>query len=160
MSRTERIRARTERMRAALAAKPAPATTPPPPAPEKSAKEKRAEKRAASPVLTHSCGHTRPIIDLEHIACPACQDKCRRERAARRRAARDAKREAKSTVPDAGRLPDGSRFTLEPYDGVNQRWTGSLEVGGVVFTASESGIFKLLRTLDVLYRQSLSVEGK
>lgn len=151
---------RTERMRAALAAKSTPATTPPPaPAPEKSAKEKRAEKRAASPVLTHSCGHTRPIIDLEHVACPVCQDKCRRERAARRRAAREAKREAKA-VPDAGRLPDGAVFHAT-YDAAKQEWTGSLELlNGFQFTASESGIFKLLRTLDVLYRQSLVAEGK
>lgn len=152
---------RTERMRAALAAKLAPATTPPiggsGTAPPKTPKP---EKPAPGPQVVFKCGCKVAVKYMENTPCPGCVRANRVKRNAEKRAAREAKAVATNPVPDAGRLPDGSRFTLEPYDGVNQRWTGSLEVGGVVFTASESGVFKLLRQLDVLYRQSRAPEGK
>lgn len=155
------MNSRTERMRAALAAKSAVTAksafeATPPPAP--TAKPKP-EKPAPGPQVTFKCGCKVAVKYMENMPCAGCLRANRAKRNAEKRAAREAKGESKP-VPDAGRLPDGSRFTLEPYDATAQRWTGSLEVGGVVFTATESGVFKLLRTLDVLYRQSLNAEGK
>ena len=58
-----------------------------------------------------------------------------------------------------GRLPDQSGFEVR-YDAATEMWSGTLTVPGDpmprTFTASASGVFKLLSSLDKLYRASLS----
>jgi hypothetical protein len=52
-------------------------------------------------------------------------------------------------------LPDGSRFDVA-YDAVAQAWSGTLSVPAAgTFTASASGVFKLLAQLDAQYRAGL-----
>lgn len=152
---------RTERMRAALAANPAPATTPPiggsGTAPPKTPKP---EKPTPGPQVVFKCGCKVAVRYMENVPCPGCVRANRVKRNAEKRAAREAKGEPKSAVPDAGRLPEGAVFHAT-YDAAKQEWTGSLELlNGFQFTATESGVFKLLRQLDTLYRQSLAAEGK
>jgi hypothetical protein len=58
-----------------------------------------------------------------------------------------------------GRLPHGARFEVG-YDAATATWFGTLavpvpEAAPAVFTASASGVFKLLARLDRLYRDSL-----
>jgi hypothetical protein len=58
-----------------------------------------------------------------------------------------------------GGLPDQSGFEVR-YDAATEMWSGTLTVPGDgmprTFTASASGVFKLLSRLDELYRASLS----
>lgn len=65
-----------------------------------------------------------------------------------------------------GRLPDGARFDVT-YNAAKQEWTGLLYLppategeNGKVFEASKSAVFKLLATLDDLYRAWLAEKKK
>jgi len=51
-------------------------------------------------------------------------------------------------------LPDGSKFAVV-YDASKTQWTGTLTIGGSVFTGSASAVFTLLKHLDRQYRESL-----
>jgi hypothetical protein len=62
-----------------------------------------------------------------------------------------------------GRLPHGARFEVG-YDAASETWSGTLtvavpETAPAIFTASASGVFKLLARLDRLYRDSLPPVG-
>lgn len=52
------------------------------------------------------------------------------------------------------RLPNGSCFNVI-YDAATQTWSGVLIIDGVSFDTSHSAVFKLLRKLDQMYRESL-----
>jgi hypothetical protein len=94
--------------------------------------------------------------------CTACRERRQREEqeAAESRRARKAERAAaqaptrKARGPAAVRLPDGSTFQVR-YDASTETWSGTLAVGEATFTASASGVFKLLEKLDRLYRVTL-----
>ncbi len=82
--------------------------------------------------------------------CPGCReaDELARQQAAQKR--RGLRFERK------GRLPGGSQFLLDPYDGVNEQWSGTLLVphGGrwYALTGTKGGIVRLQAHLDNLYR--------
>jgi hypothetical protein len=96
--------------------------------------------------------------------CPACRQQAHEARREQEQAAGRLRRAAKArqqrqTAPQPGeqaqgRLPDGSRFAVV-YDAGKEEWSGTLTVGAETFTASASGVFKLLSKLDRLYRASL-----
>jgi len=99
--------------------------------------------------------------------CRACRERIRQEeeaatlarRAEKKQRAEEAAKVArppqeKPAVEQAERLPDGSKYD-EVYDATKMQWTGTLTVGGQVFTGSAGGVFKLLGALDRQYRQSL-----
>lgn len=68
-----------------------------------------------------------------------------------------------------GRLPHGSTFKIDPWDGINMLWRGSLwipahtdEKSGkdfpeITFHAEAGGVFPLLRRLDIQYRAMIRV---
>ena len=60
------------------------------------------------------------------------------------------------------RLPHGSKFDIEPFDGEKKEWTGTLTVPGfaVFGPVQRSGIFMVLVTLDGLYRKAARKMGK
>ena len=102
-----------------------------------------------------------------HIAerdCPECRQKAHEERTrSAMEAARLRRREKAQELARAkDRLPHGSRFTDLAWDAEKGVWTGTLTIPGsqpaseaASFTASATGVFRLLRILDDLYRQSL-----
>ena len=109
----------------------------------------------------------------KHIAdrdCPECRRKAHEERT---RAEMEAARLRRLALPpgleagrrrggpgtQADRLPHGSRFDVA-YDAAAARWSGTLTVPAAtgaepaVFSAWGSGVFRLLRILDDMYRAS------
>jgi hypothetical protein len=109
----------------------------------------------------------------KHIAerdCPDCRRKAHEERT---RAEMEAARLRRQALPPglaagrrrggpgvpADRLPDGSRFDVA-YDAAAERWSGTLTVPAVAggepaaFSAWASGVFRLLRILDDMYRNA------
>jgi hypothetical protein len=99
--------------------------------------------------------------------CPECRKKAHEERqaaemeAARQRRGGKPKGESRPTKAQE-RLPHGSRFDQLLWDAEKGLWSGTLMVPGpvggepAVFTASASGVFRLLRTLDGMYRAMLA----
>ncbi len=53
-----------------------------------------------------------------------------------------------------GRLPDGACFGPMTYDAAAQEWAGRLIVNGREFFGRASGLFRLCRTLDQMFRAS------
>jgi hypothetical protein len=95
--------------------------------------------------------------------CRAEREKAEQEAAQNRRAERAERAQGepgpKQAKPLPGRLPDGARYEVT-YDAASQTWSGTLTVPGrKVFSASASGVFKLLSKLDGLYRASLPAVG-
>ena len=85
-------------------------------------------------------------------------DEARRTEKQRRKQG-DAAKPTKAPRPQAGRLPDGSRFEVS-YDAAKEQWSGILTVptpGGAsaTFRGSGSGLFPLLTSLDRQYRATL-----
>ena len=72
-------------------------------------------------------------------------------------AARQRRQKPKKPRPPVqlkGRLPDGARFDVT-WDGAKGEWCGTLAIPGVApFTAAASAVFKLLQTLDGMYRNT------
>lgn len=101
-------------------------------------------------IVQFRCGHGRIAHDFAGRDCPACKNEKQQKQAVANRAAR-AKRWLKQDL----RLPDGAEFRVS-YDATAVRWTGTLTtpVTGP-FVASATAVFKLLRELDRLYRQSV-----
>jgi hypothetical protein len=93
--------------------------------------------------------------------CPACRQKAEAERAAQLESARQAKerkqhekterQEKPRRQTGPRRLPHGSCFNVA-YDESRQAWSGILTVPGEgEWTASASGVFRLLQQLDQQY---------
>jgi len=129
-------------------------------------KEKPRPEVIGTEVITHSCGH--PGV-LEHF--PAKADKFRDARRAKKqgswcpecKAKDQAARAVKNTeklrrykLPE--RLPDQSQFVVEPYYAEGQTWSGYLKVPGhePFGPLTRSGIFRLLRDLDQMYRDAVA----
>jgi hypothetical protein len=103
-------------------------------------------------------------------ACPSCRRKAYEERLVQEEKARQEKAQRKAeaaekqvktvTQPEKPvqverRLPHGSAFNVS-YDATKAEWHGSLVVPDKgEFTATASGVFRLLQQLDRQYRQSL-----
>ena len=105
----------------------------------KQAKEEmKAEVERKNPKYT--CGHT--AVDAYKIPCPTCILKNRKKKTSKWVA-------KKKYQP--GRLPDSSSFNIS-YDANAETWRGTLIIGNEKFESSESGVFKLLQRLDLLYR--------
>ena len=62
-----------------------------------------------------------------------------------------AKPSRKQAVGKQERLPDGAKFEVV-YDSGKTQWTGTLTVGGNVFSGSAGALFTLLNRLDRQYR--------
>jgi hypothetical protein len=126
--------------------------------------------------VTVRCGHVVPfeLFDLKKDKfrdarrkkltdrdCSACRIKAQearqaadQEAARQRRPDNKPKKERPSANP-SGRLPDGSRFDVV-YDAPKGQWAGTLTVPGLApLAAAASGVFKLLRILDHMYRATL-----
>jgi hypothetical protein len=93
--------------------------------------------------------------------CPACREQKEREVQEAARLRRQEKAEKRVAQPETRkkrhppeRLPDGSGFNVV-YDAGKEEWSGTLTVGSDTFTASASGVFKLLEKLDRLYRNQV-----
>src|SRR5205823_1696345 len=95
--------------------------------------------------------------------CPACREQKEQEVQEAARQRRQEKAEAQGQKPQPTprqpkpppqRLPDGARFNVV-YDAAKQEWSGTLTIGADVFTASASGVFKLLTHLDRLYHDQV-----
>lgn len=92
--------------------------------------------------------------------CKACRERKRLEdeAATKLRQAEKQQRAEAGTKKPAGegkeRLPDGAKFEVV-YVAARTQWTGTLTIGGEVFTGSAGGVYKLLNRLDRQYRQSL-----
>jgi hypothetical protein len=87
--------------------------------------------------------------------CKACrEDRCQEEEKAQG-VRRQERQKEKQQIGD-GRLPDGAKFDVT-YDAARTLWTGTLTIGGQVFTGEATAVFGLLRHLDRRYRESLHV---
>ena len=102
--------------------------------------------------------------------CKACREKRQQQEqeAAEQRRSEKEKRKVqqaeqprlgKARRPQPGRLPDGSQFEVR-YDAAKEQWSGSLTVPNpegalATFTASGSGLFPLLTSLDKQYRATV-----
>jgi hypothetical protein len=117
--------------------------------------------------VTASCGHVEKFGLFEdkrdkfrdqrrqkvaERPCTACREKKRAEEVKAQAANRSEKRQP--SPRDMARLPDGAKFDVV-YDATRTEWTGTLTVGGQVFTGVASGVLKLLRQLDRKYQESL-----
>lgn len=96
--------------------------------------------------------------------CKACREQIRlaeevatqARRVEKQQRAAERAQAVKSLKPAEGhseRLPDGSKFEVV-YDAARKQWSGTLTIGGQVFTDSSGGVFKLLHRLDRQYRKS------
>ena len=155
----------------------APAKHPPQPAgpaapttPAPRTEQVRAKCGHAVPFVLYPDGRDRFRDDRRrHVTdrdCPECRQKAHEARtAAEMRAARERRAgKAKQEAQIKDRLPHGSRFDGLVWDAENGKWSGTLSVpdptaegGARTFTASASGVFRLLRTLDGMYRESLAI---
>jgi hypothetical protein len=136
----------------------------PPPAPDPAPKP----KRKPAPELSFACGHARKAAKVLGQPCPACRDKARSDAKKVAKGARKARRAARPPRESAapadgkapGRLPHGSEFVVG-YDAAGPAWSGTLTVprgdGRLVFMAGCSGVVKLLRALDGLYREWIAL---
>jgi hypothetical protein len=101
------------------------------------------------PTTLFSCGHSGNLPPN----CPACREKiavARRERRHARKAAKKAQEPAPQNLEQ--RLPDGSRFNVV-WDFAAVLWRGTLTLtDGTVFEGEASGVFRLLKNLDAMYR--------
>jgi hypothetical protein len=113
----------------------------PPPAKPQRTLPVEADRRV---IITRSCGHKIGVVHLQGSSCPHCARKARRERRLTQTVARRDR---------ANRLPDGATFCAT-YDAQAERWAGTLTIGGQVFEAEASGVFRLMEALDRLYRAS------
>ena len=114
--------------------------------------------------ITHSCGHTRAVKDLENTTCQACRNKERKRKNLEKVKARNDQRlQMEKPAEDTQRLPDDSHFEAS-YHAKEKRWTGCLTVrtgphmGEVKEFKDDSGaVMKLLKKLDAQYRAWLAV---
>jgi hypothetical protein len=135
--------------------------------------------------VTAACGHTERFGLFEDrkdkyrdarrqkVAARVCKA-CRAQRQRAEQEAAQRRRAERGDVPPVegrkgrvkvalGRLPHGARFAVG-YDAASETWSGQLtvpvpEAAPAIFTASASGVFKLLARLDQLYRDSLPPVG-
>jgi hypothetical protein len=123
----------------------------PPPANGKKAAAATVEVPAKE-VITHTCGHRIGVHYLRQQPCRDCANRARKEACMKRTAERTAQQEVAARE---ARLPDGSAF-LVSYDAAKEMWSGELtvEVAGEVrtFRAECSGVMRLLRELDAMFR--------
>lgn len=164
---------RTERMKAAIAAKnqppvvaPAPAAPSPiplsPPVIEKATQPvtKKAPRPSAAPKVRRACGHQQGVKELETTPCLGCLNKSRRERCAARRAVKtsdgplkpDRRPVGRDARESATRYPAGTQFVKGPsWDGVI--WTARLAVPvaglglPLILEFQSTGVHKLLTGL-------------
>ncbi len=117
--------------------------------PSKAPSPKAPEKSPATPVKL-KCGHETTLQQLADRNCAACKEKYRQARATKRKAKHEDRCEKKQD--DRGRLPDNAVYHVA-YDASRTLWSGVLEIPGCpVFTASASGVFRLLTKLDGMWR--------
>jgi hypothetical protein len=139
-----RRRKEAKEMKEAKAPPPAPEVPPVRPAPpsEPGPAPEALDRPARS--VTYSCGCKVGARQFRTHPCPGCARKLQEARA-----------ERKEPRGGGGRLPDGSSFNVV-YDAAKVSWSGSLTVpladGPRRFEAQASGVMKLLRELDRLYR--------
>ncbi len=97
------------------------------------------------------CGRSPPHLKAQEARQAAEQEEARKRRL-------DKPKKERPPANPSGRLPDGSRFDVA-WDEAKGQWAGTLAVPGLApLTASASGVFKLLRILDGMYRAALVEE--
>lgn len=91
---------------------------------------------------SHECEKPAPVAEVKPESAPKKPKKSRTTR-------------FDEEMSNRGRLPDGSQFELT-YD-ETEGWSGTLLISGrdLTFTASASGVYRLLRNLDTFYRDWL-----
>jgi hypothetical protein len=105
--------------------------------------------------ITHVCGHTtkkgkpeEPCGPCKHAAEVAAT------RAANKKKPCVDKVKRLDDQMESGRLPGGAKFEAV-YDAEKREWTGSLSIPGFeTFRTTVSGVFRLMRKLDWLYRDT------
>ena len=113
---------------------------------------------ALGSLVRYACGHEKPAKAFLSGNCAECVAKTRQARAEKRRA----KRAAQADSPldhepeQCGRLPDGAKLDIEPYDAAERRWRGTLTIGEHVFADERSGVMRLRKELDGQYRRHLA----
>ena len=124
-----------------------PPSPPPRPAAQEGAKPKKPEPVTAdgNAIIEQACGHRISVRYLQQRPCDGCCARNRSRQQARRQAKRSAKR---------NRLPDNACFHVL-YDATTESWTGTLTIGDKVFEAQARAVFRLLATLDTMYRDSV-----
>jgi len=149
-SMADKIIEKNKQRQAALAGKTA--TVTPAKAPVKIGTAEEAKKEVEKKAL-HKCGHEIPIKSLMNQDCSSCGYKKRQEK---RQKKSDAKREATALINT--RLPNGSKWEIEPYDALRVTWTGKLIIpqgegkDNLVFEGKFGAVFGLLKMLDHQYR--------
>lgn len=94
----------------------------------------------------------RPCKECRSAIEKAKQDAAAPRRAEKRAAKTAAWKEKRWNLPH--RLPDGAAFEAH-YNADLEQWQGRLTIQGKTFVAVNSAVFKLLRCLDYMYRDSL-----
>ncbi len=122
--------------------------------PEQAAKAKGPGKPPLPEKPKHSCGHDIPIRDMMNCPCPACRNKAREEKFAKKKAS------GKPYKVHLQRLPLASRKHTEYI--ADKKWIGTMEVpcesepnGFVQFKAEANSEQYLLWELDKEYRKYL-----
>ena len=150
------------------------AVLPNPPVQQPAEQSKPKKDKSGKPqaeVITYICNHSLPAATFHGQLCPTCRDAGRKAKLKKRREKNEQKhREAMESGnldwknPQAGRLPHGSFFTLEPYDAEKELWKGTLTIvvhsPPLVFSGESSGLFHLEKTLDYQYRCWLEARRK
>lgn len=107
-------------------------------------------KPLASNQVTFSCGHTGNAPLCSH--CRTKRNKLKQEKIQKKRAAQ--------YDPEAYRLPDGADYHVV-YSAAEKQWSGALivQIGQQheVFTNKKSSLFKLLVSLDRMYREKSGI---
>ncbi len=128
-------------------------------APQKSERKQKVSTDGPLPV-NHSCGHPIALKQLANQKCPKCRNDEREGKAKAHREKREQAKVAHYSRQDAGRLPDQSRLVDVVYDAASETWSGSLVIPGhFAITGKESGLWTLLRNLDLKYRELLAGKG-
>ncbi len=112
------------------------------------------KKKEIGELLTHRCGHQRPIKDYTNADCGQCRSKAQKIKGEARRAKEAAERASKprpKMLHEEGRLPDHAAFDCRYYEETKQ-WRVQLMIAAFpgsdeskTFTAFGSGLEKTQR---------------
>ncbi len=106
-----------------------------------------------------ACGHEKPLKDVANTTCPKCKAEAKQARKARRQGQNNGNERRDKRMKNTGRLPDAAVFTCV-YSASTETWAGTLSFDGLIFRAKASGVFRVLATLDKMYRDSIVAEAK
>jgi hypothetical protein len=105
----------------------------------------------AKPAVKHKpCGHSTPLANFENSHCPACRNKAKQAKAAKKKATQNTKPRV-----DRGRLPIGSSF-ISNYV-ADATWEAALSIPDAgTFTGTGTSVVKAVFAADGAYRAWLA----